>query len=124
MCAMGFPSVHLKYTCGSRFRRDEVNCCSHDRRNDYVDDSRVDSRSGVLRVDEGTSAAAGHITVEDRGTGVVLTLECRPMEHSKLQLPETIMNRWIKLVAHLLLVFTLYDVSVPESCLTEGLIIS
>ena len=29
-------------------------------------------------------------------------------------------DRWIKLVALSLLVFTLYDVSVPENCLIEG----
>jgi hypothetical protein len=34
------------------------------------------------------------------------------------------MDRRFKLVAHLLLLFTLYDVSVPESCLTEGLAIA
>lgn len=34
------------------------------------------------------------------------------------------MDRWIKLAALLLLVFTLYDVSVPENCLVEGLAIA
>jgi len=34
------------------------------------------------------------------------------------------MDRWIKLVALFLLVFTLYDVSVPETCLVEGLAIA
>jgi len=34
------------------------------------------------------------------------------------------MDRWIKLVALFLLVFTLYDVSVPETCLDEGLAIA
>jgi hypothetical protein len=33
------------------------------------------------------------------------------------------MDRWIKFVALFLLVFTLYDVSVPENCLIEGLAI-
>lgn len=31
------------------------------------------------------------------------------------------MDRWIKLVGLALLIFTLYDVSVPENCLIEGL---
>jgi len=31
------------------------------------------------------------------------------------------MNRWIKFVALFLLVFTLYDVSLPENCVVEGL---
>jgi len=34
------------------------------------------------------------------------------------------MDHWIKLVALSLLVFTLYDVSVPENCLAEGLAIA
>lgn len=34
------------------------------------------------------------------------------------------MDRWIKVVALFLLVFTLYDVSVPENCLVEGLAIA
>jgi hypothetical protein len=34
------------------------------------------------------------------------------------------MDRWIKLVALFLLGFTLYDVSVPENCLVEGLAIA
>ena len=34
------------------------------------------------------------------------------------------MDRWIKLVALFLLVFTLYDVSLPETCLDEGLAIA
>jgi hypothetical protein len=34
------------------------------------------------------------------------------------------MDRWIKLIAFLLLLFTLYDVSVPETCLDEGLAIA
>ena len=34
------------------------------------------------------------------------------------------MDRWIKFVAFFLLVFTLYDVSVPENCLTEELAIA
>ena len=31
------------------------------------------------------------------------------------------MDRWIRFVALFLLVFTLYDISVPENCLVEGL---
>ena len=38
----------------------------HGRRNDYVNDSRTDSGSGFLRVDEGTSAAAWHVAAGDR----------------------------------------------------------
>jgi len=34
------------------------------------------------------------------------------------------MDRWIRFVALFLLVFTLYDVSVPENCLIEGLAIA
>ena len=34
------------------------------------------------------------------------------------------MERWVKFVALLVLAFTLYDVSVPENCLVEGLAIS
>jgi hypothetical protein len=34
------------------------------------------------------------------------------------------MDRWIKFVALSLLVFTLYDVSVPENCFIEGLAIA
>jgi hypothetical protein len=34
------------------------------------------------------------------------------------------MDRWVKFVALFLFVFTLYDVSVPENCLIEGLAIA
>ena len=34
------------------------------------------------------------------------------------------MERWVKFVALLVLAFALYDVSVPENCLVEGLAIS
>jgi hypothetical protein len=34
------------------------------------------------------------------------------------------MDRWIKLVALFLLVFTVYDVSVPETCLEQELAIA
>ena len=44
-----------------RLGRDEAHCRADGRRNDYVHDSRADSGSGVLCVDEGTCAAARHI---------------------------------------------------------------
>jgi hypothetical protein len=34
------------------------------------------------------------------------------------------MGRWVKFVALFLFVFTLYDVSLPENCLIEGLAIT
>src|SRR5260370_13273356 len=51
-----------------RLRRDEADCRSHGWRNDYVHDSRTDSGSGFLRVDEGTSSATWHVAA---GTGGV-----------------------------------------------------
>jgi hypothetical protein len=54
----------------------------------------------------------------------MVTFECRPAGARWTTISETIMNRWIKLVALLLLMFTMYDVSVPETCLAEGLAIA
>src|SRR5258708_38410985 len=51
-----------------RLRRDEADCRSHGRRNDYIHDSRIDFGSGFLRADEGTSTATWHVAA---GTGGV-----------------------------------------------------
>jgi hypothetical protein len=50
-----------------------------------------------------------------------VTSECRPAGAECNTIAAIIMDSWIKLVALFLLVFTLYDVSVPETCLDEGL---
>jgi hypothetical protein len=65
-----------------RLRRDEADCRSHGRRNDHVHDSRTDSRSDVLRVDEGTSPAAGHVAAGTSGIGFGRVLFCRPNQTS------------------------------------------
>ena len=60
---LGQPGSHLVGD-GRRFRRDEADCCTSRRRNDYVHDSRIDSGARFLRVDERACAPswnAGHV---------------------------------------------------------------
>ena len=53
-----------------RLRCHEADCCSHGGRNDHVHDSRTDSRSGLLRVDEGTGRAAWNRLFDETMAGL------------------------------------------------------